>query len=93
MAFLEEVRVWPDAELPREWVKRLAARANLNYTRNARFRRFIQSSGNTGLDLLWALMRHWLAARLRRFRPELYARLPASYAMGAALPERPRPTG
>ena len=84
----EEACVWLQEELPREWVTRLTVRANLLYARNARFRALLQRDGDIGLDGLWAFTRHWLAALLKKYRPGLYAKLPASYSGGAVLPAK-----
>lgn len=47
---------------------------------NTRFRKILKST--QGRDFLYAFMRHWLAAELRRTQPTLYRRLPAPFAMG-----------
>ncbi|MBE0540369.1 MAG: hypothetical protein IH623_03200 [Verrucomicrobia bacterium] len=85
----EEATVYLQTELPRAWVRRLAVRAQMAYHRNAQFRRLLHQNGDAGRDWLWAFMRHWLAARLRAHRHDLYARLPASFSVGGDLPERP----
>ena len=87
-AVWEEACAWLDVELPREWIRRLAVRADVIYHHNPRFRRKIRSQGNTGRDWLWMFARHWLAAMIRRRNPQLYARLPASYSTGCDLPRR-----
>lgn len=84
----EETCVWLDEELPRRWVWRLTARANAIYARNPHFRQVVRRPGNAGRDWLWAFTRHWLAAMIRKHRPELHARLPAAYNVGGDLPER-----
>ena len=86
----EEACVWLDEALPPAWIQRLEVRANVTFTRNARFRQTIRRGGDAGRDWLWAFMRHWLAAMIRRRDPRLYARLPAEYSAGRELPE-PRP--
>jgi hypothetical protein len=87
-AVWHEASAWLDVELPREWIRRLAIRANVIYFHNPRFRRKIRGPGNTGRDWLWIFARHWLAAMIRRRSPQLYARLPASYSVGCDLPDR-----
>ena len=87
VAVWEEASAWLDVELPREWIRRLAVRADVIYFHNPRFRRKIRGSGNTGRDWLWMFTRHWLAAMIRRREPQLYARLPASYGTGCDLPD------
>jgi hypothetical protein len=91
-AVWEEAAVWLDEPLPRRWRSELIARANTVYARNARFRRTLRRDGDAGRDWLWAFMRHWLTALIRRHRPHLHARLPQSYNNGDALPpQRIRP--
>lgn len=85
----EEAGAWLGEELPRRWVWRLAARANVVYARHPRFRKALLRSGNAGRDWLWAFARHWLAAMIRKSRPELFARLPGDYRVGHDLPDRP----
>ncbi len=93
-AVCEEVSVWLQEPLPREWVRELADRANTVYARNEQFRHRIRGAGDRGRDRLWAFMRHWLAARLRTLRHDLYARIPASFSVGGNLPEHsPRTRG
>lgn len=82
----EEVQVWMGTALPSRWVRELVGYANTVYAHNERFRRRINGKGNRGRDYLWVFMRHWLAALLRRHKPDLFARLPASYCIGHALP-------
>src|ERR1035438_5356478 len=83
-----ETCAWLDEELPREWIRRLAVRADVIYFHNTRFRRKIRGQGNAGRDWLWMFTRHWLAAMIRSRNPQLYARLPASYSTGCDLPDR-----
>jgi hypothetical protein len=83
----EEVTVWLQSPLPRRWVRELAAYANTVYAHNDRFRRRIHGAGNLGRDYLWMFMRHWLASMLRQRRPQLHARLPASFNIGQPLPD------
>jgi hypothetical protein len=84
-----EARVWLDVELPREWIRRLAVRADVIYYHNARFRQSIRRKGNAGLNYLWAFMRRWLASMIRRRDSSLHARLPGPFCAGADLPDRP----
>lgn len=85
MSVWEEACVWLDEELPRAWAHRLAARANVIYARNPRFRQIIRGHGNAGRDWLWAFTRHWLAARIQKYRPDLYVRLPRNYSVGGGI--------
>ena len=78
----QEACTYLNTELPREWVRRLAIRAEVHYQRNAQFRACIRGRGNTGRDYLWAFNRHWLAALIRRHDETLFARLPSDYALG-----------
>lgn len=87
-AVCEEVAVWLHEPLPRRWIRELTAQANTVYANNERFARQIRAAGDRGRDQLWVFMRHWLAARLWKHRPEWYARLPASFAVGRELPPR-----
>ena len=82
----EEVSVWLDEELPPEWRVRLMERAEAVYASNTRARRRLRGGGDAGRDWLWTFMRHWLASFLARHRPDLHARLPASFNVGRPLP-------
>ena len=84
----EEVCVWLDQELPREWIRRLAIQADVIYARNPRFRRRLRHKGNAGRDYLWMFTRHWLAAMIHRHNYDLYVLLPASFSVGGDLPVR-----
>lgn len=81
---LEEASAWLGEQLPTSWIAELEARANTVYPANQRFRRRIRGGGNSGRDWLWAFTRHWLAALLKRRRPELFIRLPHRYCVGQA---------
>jgi hypothetical protein len=87
-AVWREASAWLDVELPREWIRRLAVRAEVIYFHNPQFRRKIRGQGNTGRDWLWIFARHWLAAMIQKRSLQLYARLPASYSVGCDLPDR-----
>ena len=56
---------------------------------NERFRRKLR--GKLGREWLYAFMRHWLAAELKRTQPAVFNRLPPRYAMGDPDTRR-RPT-
>jgi hypothetical protein len=86
-AVWQEACAWLGEELPREWIRRLAVRADVIYFHNPRFRRKIRGSGNTGRDWLWIFTRHWLAAMIRKRDYALYVRLPSSYSAGCDLPD------
>jgi hypothetical protein len=86
----EEVSVWLRQALAPRWVRELVVHANTVYACIARFRRKVLGRGNVGQDGLWMFMRHWLAALLKARRPQMYARLPASFATVAGLPLQAR---
>ncbi|MGO8928041.1 MAG: hypothetical protein ACLQU3_14310 [Limisphaerales bacterium] len=81
----ERASLWLGEALPRKWTLELAGRANVVYQHNARFRRLLNRRGDAGNDWLAAFMRHWLSALLASRRPDLYRRLPGSYAVGREL--------
>lgn len=85
-AVWEEACVWLHTELPRAWVRQLAVKAELTYSRNGAFQKRLQQQGDAGRDWLWAFTRHWLAAMIRKHRQDLHSRLPAEYNIGANLP-------
>jgi hypothetical protein len=87
MSVWEEAGGWLGEELPRGWVNRLAARANVIYARNLRFRQIINRRGDAGRDWLWAFTRHWLAAMIHKHRRDWHARLSDSYNVGRDLPK------
>ena len=87
-AVWEEASVWLGEELPRAWLIRLTDRAEAVYASNPRVRRKLRGPGNGGRDWLWAFTRHWLAALIWKHRPELHPRLPGSYCVGDALPQK-----
>ena len=68
-----------------ELVAALAARANATYKANPNsvWSRRIRSGGNRGSnrgkDTLYAFMRHWLAADLKRNSPDVFSALPRNY--------------
>jgi hypothetical protein len=86
-----EASVYLGEELPRSWVPRLVAKAETLCAHNPGFRRRLWSAGDAGRDWLWAFMRHWLAARLHKHRPDLLVRLPAAYSNGEPLPQQHAP--
>lgn len=59
---------------------RLADRADRIYQRNERFRKTMRSRGNTGRDMLYSFMRHWLSADLKKTDPTVYRKLPREFA-------------
>jgi hypothetical protein len=84
---VEEISRFLSVSLPRRFAVRLSSQAALIYANSDSFRRKLRRPGERGRDLLYVFMRHWLAARLHSERPDLFARLPSSYAVGEPLPE------
>ena len=87
-AVLEEAQALLGEPLPVSWVQRLSRKAETVCSYNAQFRRRIHGQGEAGREWLWSFTRHWFAAILRRERPELFLRLPSSYALGKSVPSR-----
>ncbi len=85
-AVWEEASTWLGEPLPRRWIAQLTAHANTVYGGNECFRRRLRRQGDVGRDWLWAFMRHWLAALIRKHRPRQHGRLPAAYNVGQPLP-------
>ncbi len=79
-----EACCWLNTELPPEWADWLDARAERCFARRRQFHRLV-SARNAGLGNLYKFMRHWLASRIARARPELFRRLPFTYALGVEL--------
>jgi len=84
-AVLEEAQAYLNAELPRAWIAALSRRAQLHYANHPRFRKRLRSSGDKSREWLYAFMRHWLAARILKARPDLHAKLPDRYNVGEPL--------
>jgi hypothetical protein len=85
---VEEISRFLGVPLPCRFAVRLSAQAVLIYANSESFRRKLRGPGERGRDLLYLFMRHWLAARLQSERPAWFHRLPASYCVGAVLPEK-----
>lgn len=86
---IEEASLWLGVTLHRRYAAGLAFRAHRCYAHSPSFREKVRRPGDRGRDTLYIFMRHWLAARLDKERPDLLARLPRSYATGEPLPARP----
>ncbi len=84
---IEEISRFLGVSLPRRFAIRLSTQAALIYANSDSFRRKLRRPGERGRNLLYLFMRHWLSARLHSERPNLFARLPSSYAVGKPLPE------
>src|SRR5438876_2049620 len=74
-----------DAEIPADFVERLAAKAYYLCPRHKHFHKMLNRSGNRGRDNLYMYMRHWTASWLKRERYSLFKRLPWEYALGRRL--------
>lgn len=85
-AIVEALAEWLGEPPPRGYAAGLAHRARRVYAHSAAFRAKMHRRGDASRDLLHVFLQHWLADRLRRERPDLFRRLPAGYATGAALP-------
>jgi hypothetical protein len=91
---LDEAARWLGVSLPSRYAVRLAAQAHIVYANSPSFRRALARPGDAGRDRVYAFMRHWLAARMLRDQPVLFAALPPGYRAGAEppvpTPKRPR---
>ena len=82
---VEEATRWLGEPLPSRYAAGLAHRARRVFAHSGPYRRRMASAGEAGRDWVYALMRHWLAARLQEERPGAYARLPRGFALGEEL--------
>lgn len=85
----DEASLWLGEPLPAAWTDWLILRARGCIEHNPRWGERFRRCSERGRDTLHVFMRHWLAARFSAERPDLYARLPASYRTGTPLPARP----
>lgn len=85
-AVVDEAARFLATALPARYETELTCRARRIYASAPAFRRALRRTGDAPRDQLHAFMRHWLAARLRRERPDLFRLLPPGFAAGAALP-------
>jgi hypothetical protein len=83
---VQEAERFLKADLPADFVERLAAKAHHLYPRHRHFKKLLNRPGNAGRNNLYMFMRHWTAAWLKRERFALYKRLPLSYGNGQPLP-------
>jgi len=83
---VQEAERFLQADLPENFVARLAAKAEYLYPRHTQFKKLLNGPGNAGRNNLYRFMRHWMAAWLKRERFALYRKLPASFGLGQALP-------
>ncbi len=86
---VEEAGRFLKAELPGDFVERLAAKAYHLYPRHKHFHKVLNRPGSQGREYLMMFMRHWTAAWLRRERPALHKRLPWTFGNGQRLPDAP----
>lgn len=70
-------------ELPMRYETWLVRRARQLYATNCAFNRRLRSAA--AREYLYAFLRHWITARLRREYPRLARLLPDGYAIGIAL--------
>lgn len=83
---VQEAERFLKADLPSNFVERLAAKAYYLYPRHKHFRKGLNRRGNGGRATLYMFMRHWTAAWLKRERNPLHKKLPYSFGMGQRLP-------
>lgn len=83
---VQEATRYLNAELPADFVARLAAKARRLYSRHRHFHKMLNRPGNRGRESLYMYMRHWTCSWLKRERPALYRKLPWEYALGKPLP-------
>ena len=85
---ISEVELYTGIEVPdkRVLADHLADRADDVYKNDERFRGQIRAKGNRGRDQLYVFMRHWLSSELKKHHPEIFQKLPASFANGEPLP-------
>jgi len=85
---VQEAERFLKADLPADFVDRLAAKAYRLYPRHRQFKQMLNRPGNAGRNNLYMYMRHWTAAWLKRERYALYQKLPWSFALGQPLASR-----
>ncbi|MDD5140082.1 MAG: hypothetical protein PHY43_07495 [Verrucomicrobiales bacterium] len=81
-----EVERFLKADLPANFVERLAAKAYYCYERHRQFHKLLNGAGNRGREALFMFMRHWTAAWLKREHYALHKKLPWSFGNGQRLP-------
>src|SRR5205814_1237274 len=85
-AVVQEASAFLQHALPSEWSTILIFHAETICAHNRRFRRRLNTRGNTGRDRLWSFMRHWLTAMIASKFPNLSPLLPSEYKIGHPLP-------
>jgi hypothetical protein len=63
----------------RNLVRSLSTRAQTTYEHNEDFRKKVRGRGDSGRDTLYAFMRHWLAAYLKKEQPDVFRKLPGDW--------------
>jgi hypothetical protein len=84
-AVVQEVERFLKSDLPANFAKRLATRAEYLYPRHKHFKKMLNRPGNAGRNNLYMYMRHWTAGWLKRARSPLYKKLPWSFGQGQPL--------
>jgi hypothetical protein len=77
-----EARHLTRSDVPMGYETWLVRRARQLYAVNCGFNRRLRA--DSGRDCLYAFLRHWITARLKREYPRLARQLPESYAIGVA---------
>jgi hypothetical protein len=72
------------AELPEDLADEVAAKAEIVFAGNARWRQKFQ--GRHGREYLEMFMRHWLASALFKRKSPLFRQLPEDFKVGRPLP-------
>jgi hypothetical protein len=90
---LEELQELAESTVPEQarLVDQLVQQAEETAAANESFRRKLR--GKLGREWLYAFMRHWLAAELKRSQPAIFNRLPPRYAVGVPMTDRRSPRG
>jgi hypothetical protein len=83
---VREVERFIKADLPENFVERLAAKAYYLYPRHGHFHKSLNRPGQRGRENLLMFMRHWTAGWLKREHYALYKKLPWSFGNGQRLP-------
>lgn len=84
---MQEAAIATGFEMPASYGEYLCDRAETIYRHNDDFANRVNGKGDTGRDLLYAFMRHWLAAKLKQDQPPLFDRLPPGFANGEEPPD------
>jgi hypothetical protein len=81
-AICREARYLTGSDVPMGYETWLVRRARQLYAMDPGFNRRLRA--DSGCDCLYAFLRHWITARLKREHPRLARQLPESYALGVA---------